>query len=73
MHFGLCNSPSMFQSLMNEIFLPLLRKFALIFFDDILICSNYAMTTLSNKRSIAVLRDRIHKDSRLHNMLWFSS
>ena len=39
MPFGLCNAPATFQCLMNTVFGRYVRKFIIIFLDDILVCS----------------------------------
>jgi Reverse transcriptase (RNA-dependent DNA polymerase) len=61
MSFDLTNAPATFQALMNNILKPFLRKFLIVFFDDILVYS----TTLDHHISHLKLVLQLLMDNKL--------
>jgi hypothetical protein len=68
MPFGLTNVPSTFQSLMNHIFQPYLRRFILVFFDDILIYSKDLDSHLTHLTHLTQTLDLLRKNQLFAKM-----
>lgn len=58
MSFGLTGAPATFQGAMNDTLAPVLRKFALVFFDDILVYSQDMQSHLTHLKEVFLL---LHK------------
>jgi transposase InsO family protein len=52
MGMGLCNAPATYQTLMNTICRPFLRKFVAVYLDDVLVFSNSLTEHLSHLRTV---------------------
>lgn len=58
MPFGLTNAPTTFQCLMNEVLAPFLRKFIMVFLDDILV---YSPTLSEHLQHLTLVLDKLRE------------
>ena len=58
MAFEMCNAPTTFQALMNDVLRPFLRRFVLVFFYDILI---YSKTWVDHLRHLRNVLDELRR------------
>lgn len=72
MSFRLTNAPSTFESLMNGIFRPHLRKFILVFFDGILVYRSSWTDHLNHLRIVLThLRENYLFVKKIKMQLWY--
>jgi hypothetical protein len=62
MPFGLTNAPATFQCIMNEVLAPFLRKFVMVFLDDILV---YSHTLEEHLKHLALVLQKL-RDHKLY-------
>lgn len=62
--FGLMNGPATFQSLMNDVFRPFLRRFVLVFYDDILV---YIHNLKEHEEHMKLVLETLVKNSLVEN------
>ena len=60
MPFGLCNTSFTFQVAMNTIFKPYIRRFILVFFDDILVYSKSLEEHIEQLEIVLELLEEYH-------------
>lgn len=65
MPFGLSNAPSTFQAAMNDLLRPYLRKFSIVFLDDILIYGSSWNTHIEHLNTILLLLSKNHFYAKL--------
>jgi hypothetical protein len=68
MLFGLTNAPATFQATMNPLFHPYLRKFVLVFFDDILIYNKTWKEYLKHLEHVLSLLEKISSMPNYQNV-----